>query len=457
MLSLIVPVTTYSWSLLLVCLGGCAAGGLVNWAIYRLAWHPRDISPWGPTPPQAPPRRPTDRLPVWGWLGLRREAAIHGRGFWIRPLLIELTLGLGLAALYGWEVQQQSLVLPQVSRFFSAPLPAVFQVVSTGLTLPMCCVHAVLILLMLAASFIDIDEKIIPDEITVPGTLLGLLLATLCPLTLLPHVASRSQPPLLGQAITVPPAPAPHLSPGKQLYSEAMTLAAPNPWPPQLGGASSSPSWTGLICAQACWWLWCCALMPRVWRGRHGPGRALGLIARRVLRELSRPPWAQIAGGGSLAVAGVWWYGGTAWLGLLTALVGMAATGGLIWMVRLIGTAALGREAMGFGDVTLMMMVGSFMGWQAGVVIFFVAPFAGLVLGLLQLVLRREDAIPYGPFLCLGTLLVIVRWPSIWNPGLQALFSVPWLVPGVLLVCFTLLGVMLTIWQQIKQRLFSRS
>ena len=57
---------------------------------------------------------------------------------------------------------------------------------------------------------------------------------------------------------------------------------------------------------------------------------------------------------------------------------------------------------MGFGDVTLMMMVGAFLGWQAGVVIFFLAPFAGLVVGVLQLVLRRDDEIPYGPFLCLA-------------------------------------------------------
>ena len=36
--------------------------------------------------------------------------------------------------------------------------------------------------LMLAASWIDIDEKLIPDAITVPGTLLGLLLATIVPM-----------------------------------------------------------------------------------------------------------------------------------------------------------------------------------------------------------------------------------------------------------------------------------
>ena len=82
---------------------------------------------------------------------------------------------------------------------------------------------------------------------------------------------------------------------------------------------------------------------------------------------------------------------------MLTALVGLAASGGIVWAVRLIGTAALRREAMGFGDVTLMMMIGAFLGWQAGLMLFFLAPFAGLVIGLLQFVLRRDDVIPLRP------------------------------------------------------------
>ena len=75
---------------------GLVLGGVVNWAIYRLAWNQRPISPWGPAPPEAPPRRWSDRLPVLGWLGLRREAALHGSGFWVRPCAIELAMGIGI-------------------------------------------------------------------------------------------------------------------------------------------------------------------------------------------------------------------------------------------------------------------------------------------------------------------------------------------------------------------------
>ena len=87
---------------------------------------------------------------------------------------------------------------------------------------------------------------------------------------------------------------------------------------------------------------------------------------------------------------------------MLTSLIGMAATGGLVWGVRLIGSFSLRREAMGFGDVTLMMMIGTFLGWQAGPILFFLSPFAAIVIGLAQLIFRRDDVIPYGPFLCLA-------------------------------------------------------
>lgn len=437
-----------SLQLLIVCLAGLGLGALVNWATYRFAWfNPREISPWGATPADAPARRWSDRIPIFGWFGLRREHAVHGSFFWIRPLLIELAMGVGLAALYWWEVHEQQLVIPQVDDWLRLPFLPLANVVPTSWTYATFLNHALLITLMAAASFIDIDEKIIPDEITLPGTLLGLTLATLLPMSLLPHIDVRTTPEVVSAPVALPAAGLANFNPDNTMYVEPVTLATPNSWP------SSAASWKFLALGQACWWLWCFALTPRIYRGRRGVCRALSILLRRVTRELTRPPLAVIAWPGSLAVAAVWWWGGPAWLGLLTSLLGLAVSGGLVWGVRKAGTAALGREAMGFGDVTLMMMVGTFLGWQAGIMIFFLAPFAGLIVGIVQLVTKSDDEIPYGPFLCLGALFVIVRWADVWNHT-QFAFRAGWLVPVVLLACIVLLGVMLAVWQQIKMKLF---
>ena len=86
---------------------GAWVGSAVNWAIYRFAYSPRLIGPWSATSSTAPARW-SDRLPIVGWLGLRRESRWHGD--WIRPMLVELFTGFGLAALYWWEVESQELL-----------------------------------------------------------------------------------------------------------------------------------------------------------------------------------------------------------------------------------------------------------------------------------------------------------------------------------------------------------
>jgi leader peptidase (prepilin peptidase) / N-methyltransferase len=435
--------------LLIVFLAGACLGSLVNWAIYSLAWNPRPISPWSRGPAGVEPRRWVDRVPVLGWWQLNREASFHGRWFALRPMLLEVGVGVALAALYWWEVERLGLIRDQLQGIAIAPPTSAihWQFLS----------HTILFCWMLAASFIDIDEKIIPDEITVTGTLLGLLLATLVPMSLLPYVAERFQPPANGTAPAVQlylpnGAPAPGLM-GGHLWLEPVTAVAPQEWPPTWGAPRA---WTSLAIGLGCYWLWCFALAPRIWRGRRGPVFALRLIASRLRREFARPPLRLLLVAGSVAIMCVWAFGDRRWAGLLTALIGLVGSGGLVWAVRLIGTAALKREAMGFGDVTLMMMVGTFLGWQACLIAFFLAPFAGLLVGIAQFVFRRDDVIPYGPFLCLGAAAVVVKWGPIWMWG-QQLFATGWLVPAVLIICLALLGLMLAIWRVIKTALFGEA
>lgn len=423
---------------------GACLGSLVNWAIYTLAWRPRLISPWSRLLPGASPRGRLARLPVVGWFALRRDAHLHGRGFWIRPLLLEIGLGIALATLYWWEVARLALIEGQVGIPALPPLAALHWQFAS---------HTLLLCWMLAASFIDIDEKIIPDEITVTGTLLGLVLATLAPMSLLPHVAERAAVPAIGVRLSLD-APRPVAGLNEQtLWLEPTTAVAPKAWPPAWG---QPRSWPSLAVALGCYWLWCFALAPRIWRGRRGAAFALRLIARRVRREFLRPPLSWLLLIGTTAILGVWAFALSSWAGLLTALIGLVASGGIVWAVRLIGSAALRREAMGFGDVTLMMMIGAFLGWQACMIAFFLAPFAGLFVGVAQFALRRDDVIPYGPFLCLGAAMVVVAWAPIWLWA-QPLFAAGALIPLVLIVCLALLGVLLAIWRIIKTLLFGDS
>lgn len=108
--------------------------------------------------------------------------------------------------------------------------------------------------------------------------------------------------------------------------------------------------------------------------------------------------------------------------GLAVSAAGFLVGGGIVWGVRLLGQWTLRREAMGFGDVILMAMIGSFLGWQAMVIVFFLAPLLALVVVILGFFLRREREIPYGPYLSLAALVVMLCYRDIW-PFWEKLFS----------------------------------
>jgi leader peptidase (prepilin peptidase)/N-methyltransferase len=94
--------------------------------------------------------------------------------------------------------------------------------------------------------------------------------------------------------------------------------------------------------------------------------------------------------------------------GLIGSAIGAAGGGLLVLVFAVAGTAIFRREAMGFGDVKLMAMLGAFFGWKVVVVTFFLSPFIGLLYGVPVLLFKGEHVMPYGPFLSVGALLAMV-------------------------------------------------
>jgi hypothetical protein len=98
---------------------------------------------------------------------------------------------------------------------------------------------------------------------------------------------------------------------------------------------------------------------------------------------------------------------------------------------------------MGLGDVTLMAMVGAWLGWQACVLASFLGVLFGLVHGVAQIVRHRESELPFGPSLCAATVAVIVGWRSVWAASAES-FAQPGQLATV--VGSVVVGTALSLW-----------
>ena len=98
--------------------------------------------------------------------------------------------------------------------------------------------------------------------------------------------------------------------------------------------------------------------------------------------------------------------------GAAEALLGALLGAGSIWIVGQMGKLLFRKEAMGFGDVKFMAMVGAVLGARGVLLTFFIACLLGSLFGLGKYaVVRRMGYVPFGPFLAGGALVLLF-----WSP-----------------------------------------
>jgi leader peptidase (prepilin peptidase)/N-methyltransferase len=108
--------------------------------------------------------------------------------------------------------------------------------------------------------------------------------------------------------------------------------------------------------------------------------------------------------------------------GLFNSLLGVLVGGGLLWFMAWISPYLFGKEGMGGGDIKLLAMVGAFLGWEPVLLTVLVGASAGALTGLLLIAfkrLRRDQHIPFGPFLALGAVVAMFFFSEIkaWYAG----------------------------------------
>ena len=319
--------------------------------------------------------------------------------------LIEGATVLAAVALWWWEVR----TLGQ--------LPGVAVPVDQGVVCLRYVAHLLLFVLLAAATWVDFRHRVIPDEITVPGVLAGLAWNACLPATLLP----------VGHAVELSFAP-------PALVPDVLGGFGPLHHPGLPGWATGAAGLALAAALFAAWWWF--GLPPAA--GEPGGSQA-GLGRLRLA----------VAGAGLVGLVVAWRVGGDHWAGLVTALVGLGVAAGMIWATRIGASAALGREALGFGDVTLMAMAGAWLGWQACLLACVAAVFIGLAHGVLQLLRHSESELPFGPSLCLGLALVVIGWRPLWGATADQLGR-PFELAVVVSVVILLTAVTLWAWMRLR-------
>lgn len=346
---------------------GAAVGSFLNVCIYRLPRGGLTVSR---------PRRSFcpacgtaiswwDNIPLVSWFLLQGKCRACQAPIPLRYVLVE-----GLTALLFLAAVRRYVILEEVS-------------------LGACLALLALVSALVVASFIDLELRIIPDEITLSGMMLaplvaflvpdlhngrdegaritGLLESTLAPLReMLPPWCTTV--PVAGAAAGVLAA----LFGAVGLYG----YAAYRYRFPVEGGHRMRD---GLLAA--------------VLAGSIGAVTTLHLLAPAVATEAR--------------IQSFW-----------AALTGMLVGSGLVYTVGVVGTRIFRKPAMGFGDVKLMGLLGAFAGWIGVIQGFFLACLLGSIVGIVILLRSRSRYLPFGPFLALGCLFVIL-WPGLFEKVLN--------------------------------------
>lgn len=99
------------------------------------------------------------------------------------------------------------------------------------------------------------------------------------------------------------------------------------------------------------------------------------------------------------------------YLSFINSALGVVVGGGTILIIGLAGSSIFKKEAMGGGDIKLAAMIGAFLGWRYIIISLFLGFFLGALTGIflvLSKIKNREDMVPFGTFIVLGSVITLL-------------------------------------------------
>ena len=349
---------------------GAIVGSFLNVCVYRLPLGMSVNEPRRSFCPQCKAQLAWhENIPILGWLALRGRCAHCKAPIAVRYPLVELLTALLFFFVWHRFREEWMLVLP----------------------------YWVFTALIIVATFIDFDHFIIPDEITVGGTVAGVLL-------------SVAVPALMGEESNV-------IAPLWSLLGAGVGYCTL--WAVVEGGKIAFGKKR--------------VLLPKVedfvWRPGNDKEEAALVIGGEVdlwSEFFSREKDELVLHCDALALAGK--EHGAA---VLHCFYNRVELDGSAYPLDGLGTFSgrlrefvFPREAMGFGDVKFIACIGAFLGWKAVFFTIAAASMVGSVVGVALLLpgpKARSLKIPFGPYLSLGAMTWMFVGPQVvrWYLGLM--------------------------------------
>jgi leader peptidase (prepilin peptidase)/N-methyltransferase len=109
-------------------------------------------------------------------------------------------------------------------------------------------------------------------------------------------------------------------------------------------------------------------------------------------------------------------------LGLRQALVGAVVGAGFLLFIYGAYYLLRKKEGLGMGDVTMMLLIGAYLGWKLTFFTLILASFAGAIIGVFFILFRKKDlqySLPFGTFLSPAAFVALL-WG---DPIIQAYFG----------------------------------
>ena len=86
-----------------------------------------------------------------------------------------------------------------------------------------------------------------------------------------------------------------------------------------------------------------------------------------------------------------------------------------MYAIKIMGDKMFKKESLGGGDIKLMFLFGLVLGYPMAVCTIFLATFIAFPIALFLLFTDKENIIPFGPFLSMAAILILVSKLSIMD------------------------------------------